>query len=148
MQITRRADYALRAVLQVARYSPAERATTREIAGQQRIPLPFLAKIITRLVTVGIFETSRGVGGGVSLARPLNTISVLDVIEAIDGPIEVNLCVLDPSACPFPEDCPLHTVFCLTQAWLVDEWRRTTFDKLVHTRAPEPLPRAPQPISS
>ena len=143
MQITRRADYALRAVLQVARYSPAERATTREIAGQQRIPLPFLAKIITRLVTVGIFDTSRGVGGGVSLARPLNAISVLDVIEAIDGPIEVNLCVLDPSACPFPEDCPLHTVFCLSQAWLIDEWRRTTFDKLVHTPALDPIPLTP-----
>ena len=148
MQITRRADYALRAVLQVARQPHGERATAKEIASKQRIPLPFLAKIITRLGAAGILDTSRGVGGGVSLARPLNAISVLGVIEAIDGPVELNLCVLDPSACPFPQDCPLHTVFCLTQAWLVDEWRRTTFDKLVHTRAPKPLPRAPQPTSS
>jgi Rrf2 family protein len=148
VQITRQADYALRAVLHIARLPAAERATAKEIARQQRIPLPFLAKIITRLGMAGILDTSRGVGGGVFLARPLNSISVLEVIESIDGPLEVNFCVLDPSACPFPEDCPLHTVFCLTQAWVIDEWRRTTFDKLVHTRAPEPLPRAPQPISS
>src|SRR3970040_2197941 len=147
MQITRRADYALRAVLHVARSPSDERATAREIAGMQRIPLPFLAKIITRLSAAGILDTSRGVGGGVSLARPLNAISVLDVIEAIDGPVEVNLCVLDRSACPFPQDCPLHTVFCLTQAWLGDEWRRTSFDKLVQTRAPGLLPRAPGPAS-
>ena len=148
MQITRRADYALRAVLHIARHPAGERATAKEIASKQRIPLPFLAKIITRLGTAGILDTSRGVGGGVTLARPLNAISILAVIEAIDGPVELNLCVLDPSACPFPQDCPLHTVFCLTQAWLVDEWRRTTFDKLVHTRTPEPLPRVPQPTSS
>ena len=136
MQITRRADYALRAVLHVARHPLTERATAREIASQQRIPLPFLAKILTRLASAGILETSRGVGGGVSLARPLNAISVLEVIEAIDGPVEVNPCVLDPSACPFTQDCALHTVFCLTQAWLIDEWRRATFDKLLHTRTP------------
>lgn len=144
MQITRRADYALRAVLHIARLPAAERATAKEIARQQRIPLPFLAKIITRLGMAGILDTSRGVGGGVFLARQPDSISVLEVIEAIDGPLEVNFCVLEPSACPFTQGCPLHTVFCLTQAWLIDEWRRTTFDKLIQTRAPAPISAALQ----
>lgn len=148
MQITRRADYALRAVLHVARLPAAERATAKEIARQQRIPLPFLAKIITRLGMAGILDTSRGVGGGVFLARQPDSISVLEVIEAIDGPLEVNFCVLDPSACAFTQGCPLYTVFCLTQAWLIDEWRRTTFDKLIQTRAPASISAAPQTTRS
>ncbi|MDH5505868.1 MAG: Rrf2 family transcriptional regulator, partial [Anaerolineae bacterium] len=99
MQITRQADYAVRAVLYLARMNPNEKATTKEIAEAQDIPSSFLAKIIAQLSIVGLLHTTRGVRGGVTLARSPEEIPLLDVIEAIDGPILVNECVRDNYNC-------------------------------------------------
>ena len=86
MQITRQADYAVRAVLYLAGLNNGRRAPTSEIAREQRIPPSFLAKIVSQLSVAGVVQTSRGARGGVSLARPSRDISLLEVIEAIDGP--------------------------------------------------------------
>ena len=69
MQITRQADYAVRAVLYLAHQENAERAATSTIAKEQRIPPSFLAKIISQLSIAGLLHTSRGARGGVTLAR-------------------------------------------------------------------------------
>jgi len=70
MQITRQADYAVRAVLYLARLGGGERAATSIVAEEQRIPPSFLAKIISQLSIAGLLHTSRGARGGVMLARP------------------------------------------------------------------------------
>ena len=131
MQITRQADYALRAILYLARLDPQQRASTSQIAEYQQIPPSFLAKIISQLSIAGILNTSRGARGGVSLARKPEEISLLDVVEAIDGPITLNECTKDPSVCAFGEDCPIHDVWCETQAELVQQLQESTFDKLL-----------------
>ena len=77
MQITRQADYALRAMLYLARMSEEQKAATSQIAEEQRIPPSFLAKIVSQLSIAGLIHTSRGARGGVSLARPAGEISVL-----------------------------------------------------------------------
>ncbi len=92
MQITRQADYALRAMMFLARLAPNQRAATSQIAEEQQIPPSFLAKIISQLSIAGFIHTSRGARGGVTLARPAAEISILEVVEAIDGPISVNEC--------------------------------------------------------
>ena len=127
MQITRQADYALRAMIYLARLEPNRRAATSQIAEEQHIPPSFLAKIISQLSIAGLIHTSRGARGGVSMARTPGEISILEVVEAIDGPIALNECTEDPSACPFGEDCPLRPLWCETQAELVDRLRKTTF---------------------
>jgi Rrf2 family protein len=127
MQITRQADYALRAMIYLAKLEPNQRAATSQIAEEQRIPPSFLAKIISQLSIAGLIHTSRGARGGVSMARTPGEISILEVVEAIDGPIALNECTEDPSACPFGEDCPLRPLWCDTQAELVDRLRKTTF---------------------
>jgi len=127
MQITRQADYALRAMIYLARLEPNRRAATSQIAEEQRIPPSFLAKIISQLSIAGLIHTSRGARGGVSMARTPAEISILEVVEAIDGPIALNECTEDPSACPFGDDCPLRPLWCETQAELVDRLRKTTF---------------------
>ena len=101
MQITRQADYALRAMLFLARLEPGQRAATSQIAEDQEIPPSFLAKIISQLSIAGLIHTSRGARGGVSLARKVDDVSLLDVVEAIDGPITLNECTQDPDACSF-----------------------------------------------
>lgn len=131
MQITRQADYALRAMLFLARLDENERAPTSQIAEVQQIPPSFLAKIISQLSIAGLIHTSRGARGGVGLARPASEISMLEVIEAIDGPVNLNQCLNTPHICDFEDTCPLHTVLCETQQELVEKLRKSTFDKLV-----------------
>ncbi len=135
MQITRQADYALRAMLYLARLDPSQRAATSQIAEEQEIPPSFLAKIISQLSIAGLIHTSRGARGGVSLARKPEDISLLDVVEAIDGPITLNDCTQDPDICTFGETCPLHEVWCETQAELANRLRASTFDKLLEREA-------------
>lgn len=131
MQITRQADYALRAMLYLARLEPNERAATSKIAEDQEIPPSFLAKIISQLSIAGLIHTSRGAHGGVSLARKPAEISLLEVVEAIDGPISLNECVHDPSVCSFGDNCPIHDVWCEAKEELVRKLRAATFDKLL-----------------
>lgn len=130
MQITRQADYAVRAVLYLAGLNNGRRAPTSEIARKQHIPPSFLAKIVSQLSVAGVVQTSRGARGGVSLARPPEDISLLEVVEAIDGPIALNACVLDPKACEFGSDCAVHEIWCNAQAELVNKLRQTNFNSL------------------
>ena len=127
MQITRQADYAIRAVLYVSKLGHNQRAATSQIALEQHIPPSFLAKIISQLSIAGLLQTSRGARGGVTLARLPEEISLLDVVESIDGPIALNECVNDENACSFGEDCPLRPVWCDAQDDLVQRLKSTTF---------------------
>ncbi len=131
MQITRQADYALRAMLYLAQLEPTQRAATSQIAEEQHIPPSFLAKIISQLSIAGLIHTSRGARGGVSLARTPEDVTILEVVEAIDGPISLNECTHSTGACPFGESCPLRPLWCDTQAELVDRLRKTTFAQFV-----------------
>jgi len=127
MQITRQADYALRAMYYLSKMDPNQRAATSQIAQDQRIPPSFLAKIISQLSIAGLIHTSRGARGGVSMARSPGDISILEVVEAIDGPIMLNECTSSTEACPFGEECPIRPLWCSTQDELVDRLRETTF---------------------
>jgi len=133
MQITRQADYAVRAVLYLARNGD-QRTATSMIAEKQRIPPSFLAKIVSQLSIAGLLHTSRGARGGVSLARAPQEITLLEVIEAIDGPIQLNECVGDTGACSFDDDCPLRPVWCDAQEQLVNKLKGTNFADMIAKR--------------
>jgi Rrf2 family protein len=132
MQITRQADYAVRAVTYLAQLGPERRAATSQIALQQQIPPSFLAKIVSQLSVAGLLQTSRGARGGVSLARDPQEISLLEVVEAIDGPIMLNDCVIGNGACTFSGDCPIRPIWCVAQESLVDKLRVTTFGAVLN----------------
>jgi len=129
MQITRQADYAIRAVRYLSGLEDGQRAATSKVALDQHIPPSFLAKIISQLSIAGLLTTSRGARGGVSLARPSKDISLLDVVEAIDGPIYLNECVADNSKCTFDDDCPLKPIWCEAQEELVNKLKASSFDQ-------------------
>jgi Rrf2 family protein len=128
MQITRQADYAVRAVTYLAQMGSERRAATSQIAQEQRIPPSFLAKIVSQLSVAGLLQTSRGARGGVSLARDPAEITLLEVVEAIDGPILLNECVGDNGTCTFSDDCPMHPIWCDAQVELVKRLKSTTFN--------------------
>jgi Rrf2 family protein len=139
MQITRQADYAVRAVLYLAQLSPEQRAATSQIAEDQQIPPSFLAKIVSQLSVAGLLQTSRGARGGVSLARDPENISLLEVVEAIDGPILLNECVGNSGACTFGDSCPMRPVWCDAQVELVDRLKTTTFDRFTNGHKNQPV---------
>jgi Rrf2 family protein len=131
MQITRQADYALRAVLYLARLGENQRAATSAIAKAQEIPPSFLAKIISQLSIAGLLHTARGARGGVTLARPPEEITLLEVVEAIDGPIRLNECVDDGEDCDFGEDCPLRRIWQEAQNDLIRRLKNTNFGQFL-----------------
>ena len=132
MQITRQADYAVRAVLHLAKMGNGERAATSTVAKEQNIPPSFLAKIISQLSIAGLLHTSRGARGGVTLARAPKDITLLEVVEAIDGPIQLNECVGSEGACTFDENCPIKPVWCNAQEELVQRLRGTNFGDMIN----------------
>jgi len=114
---------------------PNQRAATSQVAQEQHIPPSFLAKIISQLSIAGLLHTSRGARGGVTLAREPEAITLLEVIEAIDGPIMLNECVSENSICVFDEDCPLRPVWCEAQEELVNRLKNTDFQQLLEQSA-------------
>jgi Rrf2 family protein len=131
MQITRQADYAARAVLHLARVGNNGNVSTGYIAKKQNIPPAFLPKIVSQLSIAGILRTSRGARGGIRLAREPKNISLLEVIEAIDGPIQLNECVRGEGECLFEESCSMRAVWGDIQDEMVAKLRNTNFDHLI-----------------
>lgn len=130
MEISRRGDYGVRVILDLATLPQNGRATTQEIAARQKIPMPFLAKIISQLSMAGLVVTQRGATGGVELARPAEEINLLQVIEALEGPIRLNRCTLEPGLCSRDQHCPVHDIWARAQTHLTDLLSRTTFAEL------------------
>jgi Rrf2 family protein len=87
VRISAKADYAVRAVIELAAAPEGANLSAREIAAAQDIPQNFLENILAELRRAGIVHTHRGPGGGSSLARPADTITVGEILLAIDGPL-------------------------------------------------------------
>ena len=82
-----------------------------EISREMATPKSFVAKILQKLVKAGIVKSFRGVKGGFQLNRPPKDITILDVIEAIEGVVALNACAVDSSVCGFSKTCGVHTVW-------------------------------------
>lgn len=120
MLVTREADYAIRCVLEVARNG---RMSARRVAEIQGISPTFLGKIVQSLSRAGILSTRRGVGGGIALALPAESITLLRVIEAIEGPLCLNDCLTDPPRCEYTDGCPVYPYLVDAQGALRDLFR-------------------------
>jgi Rrf2 family protein len=94
-----------------------------------------LTKIISQLSIAGLIHTSRGARGGVWLARPPEAISLLDVLEAIDGSVSLNQCVGDPETCAFSPECLIHTFWVETCNEMVTKLKNTTFDQFTKEKS-------------
>lgn len=134
--ISRGAEYAIRAMLDVAATEKGEVARTRQVAEHQGIPKVFLPKIVQRLVQAGLLRAHRGPAGGIALSRPPGEINMRQIIEAMDGPIALNTCLLLPGECPRESICPIHEIWVKTQDELLRGLESITLSKLV-TRGKE-----------
>jgi Rrf2 family protein len=111
MLLSRGADYAIRAMLDVAVLPEGKKAVTERIAMRQEIPAAFLSKVVAQLTQAGLLRTHRGAAGGVELGQSAEEINLLQVIEAIQGPIVLNVCTDPFNGCSQAVTCPAHRVF-------------------------------------
>ncbi len=132
MQLTRESDYAIRCVQYVSSKSDNP-AAVGDISEAQDIPRAFTAKILQKLVKANIVKSIRGVKGGFILARELTDISLFDVIEAIQGPFSINICVIDNEACDRSSNCAIHPVWVEIQKELKQKLKSYSFDKFVQS---------------
>ncbi|MBM4259954.1 MAG: Rrf2 family transcriptional regulator [Deltaproteobacteria bacterium] len=133
MQIPRRVDYGLRAVIYLASQSSEKCCSIAEIAQEQGVPKKFLEKIIQDLMRKGLIKSKRGANGGYVLARPAETISFYDVIEAIEGPIAVNACMDSHVSCDQMPRCTMIGVWSEVQKKITEVFTRTTIADLRQT---------------
>ena len=110
MVITREADYAIRCILYLSN-NDGQISMVEGIAQEMNIPRSFLAKILQKLVRASLVKSFRGVKGGFKLAKAPSEISLLDVVEAIEGQVAMNLCALDKPLCDRSDFCPIHPVW-------------------------------------
>jgi len=99
LRLSKKADYALIAMKHLAQKHRATSTSAREIAEQYDIPIELMAKVLQRLVRHRLLVSTQGTRGGYTLSRSSNSISVADVIEAIDGPFTVTACSTDKHDC-------------------------------------------------
>ena len=111
LQIPRKVEYALRAVVYLANQDTERRASFKEIGESQDVPQDFLAKIMRSLVCAGVVDSSRGSNGGYRLARPANQITFLEVVEAADGPIALNDCCEHGVGCSKAALCSMEQIW-------------------------------------
>jgi len=107
--ITRETDYAIRALLRLARQGDGQAVSTTVLAEDMEIPYRFLRRIVLKLVARGLVRSTRGKRGGLQLACPAGAINLLDIVSALDpDAITLNLCLGDAHACPRSERCVVH----------------------------------------
>ena len=134
MQIPRRVDYGLRAVIYLSNQDPEKCCSITEIAKQQGVPRTFLEKIFQELTRGGLIKSKRGSCGGYSLARAADAISFYDVIQAIEGPIAVNACMDQHLGCDQLPRCTMVGVWSDVQRKITEVLTQTTIGDL--RRAP------------
>ena len=115
MELTRKGDYAIRGIVYLAGKPLDKVYLLSDIAAAVDVPPTFLAKIFQQFSKMGLVKSFRGTGGGFMLGRDPEKITLLEVVEAVEGPIIPNRCVVAPSDCDRSGDCTVHPVWRLVQ---------------------------------
>lgn len=146
MQVTRASEYAMLGLLALSRRSPGAVEMVDVLAREEGVPPSFLGKIFQSLSKAGIVKSARGSGGGFSLVRIPAEITVLEVIEAVEGPIALQRCLETDSDCTHREGCALCGLFSEAQDRVKEVFGRTSVAELTrrHTSFVEHQARTAQ----
>ncbi len=131
MQVSRKVDYALRAIIYLSLQKDGQPVPSKDIAERRRIPPKFLEKIIHDLLRANLVRSHRGAHGGYTLVRPPEQISFRDVIEAVEGPIAINTCVSEQRDCSVLASCNMQRVWQEGQRRMMEYLSDTTLADLL-----------------
>jgi Rrf2 family protein len=118
MQITRATDYAVRIMIHLAALPEDTRVAAPELARGIQAPEAFVSKVLQQLVQRGMVTSHRGSGGGFQLAVVPESVSLLDVVEMVEGPLQINLCLAGEASCDRSSWCGAHPIWNEAQAAL------------------------------
>jgi Rrf2 family protein len=120
MQLTRAADYATRVMIHLASRPPFERVLLPTLARETGAPESFLSKVLQALSRAKLITSRRGQFGGFEILAKGREASMREVIEAIDGPVYLNVCLIADGSCPRDSWCPAHPVWVRAQKAMLD----------------------------
>lgn len=141
MQLTLKGDYAVRVVLDLASQPAETTVRTAEVGRRTGVPRAYLTKIVQGLAQRGLVRTRRGMWGGIALLERPEALTLRRVIEAVEGPIYLNRCLVRRGLCPRDSFCPVHPVWFRIQAVLMRELDAVRISDLTG-RQRVPLPDA------
>jgi len=127
LAIRKETDYAIRCVLYLSR-NTGNVILVDEIAESMQIPKSFLVKILQKLSKAGIIRSRAGGGGGHTLAKSSNSISIYDVLVATEGPVAMNRCAVNKNKCSFTAKCIVHPVWITVKKDVERILQARTFD--------------------
>jgi Rrf2 family protein len=130
-QVTRRADYALRIMLDLGTWYENQPLPTSKVAERTGVPKAFMRKIVAELSKTGLLQTQKGPNGGLLLERPSDEINMLEILEAVEGPIHLNFCLIHEDNCPRHATCPGHEFWKDLQDVVITKMTNETLAKMV-----------------
>lgn len=131
MQLTRAADYAVRVMIYLASQPEGTVVPKALLAKEAEAPESFLSKILQSLARAGLIQARRGVVGGFSLLPRGERASMLDVVETIDGPIALNICLVSDVSCHRHAECSAHQVWVRAQAAMLAVLREAKIAEMI-----------------
>jgi Rrf2 family protein len=129
-QISRRADYAIRIMIELG-LQAEQCVPSREISRRTNVSKAFLHKITADLVKANLIRTQAGPKGGLRLNHPLTQINLQQILEAVEGPICLNICLLHPRECERDAICPAHDFWGRLQTSIVAQLQAATLAELI-----------------
>ena len=144
MQVTRASEYAMLGLLALARRPAGEVALLDVVAHEEDVPVSFLGKIFQSLARAGLVKSSRGSGGGFVLVRRPEDITVLMVIEAVEGPLALTRCLDEEAGCEHAGGCALCSLFAEAQDKVKEVFAGTTVAQLGTRHIPAGLVKRAQ----
>jgi Rrf2 family protein len=130
MELTRKGEYAIRGIVYLASRPASEICLLSDIAAAVDVPPTFLAKIFQQFSKLGLVKSYRGTGGGFMLGRPPEKITLLEVVEAVEGPVIPNRCVTGGDECERNSTCNVHPVWLAVQTKIRDILSTVTLQEL------------------
>jgi Rrf2 family protein len=136
MQLTRAADYAVRVMILLASRPEGAIVSKSLLANASEAPESFLSKILQTLARAGLIEARRGVAGGFSLLPRGRRATLLDVVESIDGPIALNVCLTSGRSCDRQPECAAHRVWLRAQSAMLAVLSEAMIMEMVSANGP------------
>jgi Rrf2 family protein len=130
LQVSRKIDYGLRAMIYLAGIPAGKIVSLHDLATTLHLPREFLAKILKVLTARGLVRSARGAHGGYQLGRPARDISFLEVIEAVEGPVQLNVCLDHKDRCDVSASCTMYHVWKVGQDRMLEVYRGTSLAEL------------------
>lgn len=130
IQLTMTGEYAVRAMMHLAGCPHGTLVQITDVSVRWQIPESFLRKIVPLLTRAGLIRSQRGTGGGIQLAKRAEDLTLLDVIQAAEGEIFLNKCLIAPGMCSMDAGCSVHLVWCEAQKAVKDILTRSSLAEL------------------